>query len=69
MRRMSVVDRYVVDRQDNVFLVDFGHEPDPPPPPFPGAGSLRFATEFSEASDALPLDCTKISCVRRSSHV
>ena len=57
MRRMSLVDRYVVGRHDNVFHVDFRHEPDPPPRPFPGAGSLRFATVSSEVSDAPPLEC------------
>jgi len=65
MRRMNMVDRYIVGRQDNVFHVDFGHEPDPPPPPFPGAGSLRLATVLSEASDALALDSTKMSCAQR----
>lgn len=59
MQKMSVVDRYVVGRHDNVFHVDFRHEPDPPPRPFPGAGSLRFATASSEVSDAPALDCAK----------
>jgi hypothetical protein len=64
MRRMNVVDRYVVGREDNVFHVDFGHEPDPPPP-FPGAGSLRLATVLSDASDASALDCMNLSCTQR----
>jgi hypothetical protein len=52
MRTMSVVDRYIVGRDDNVVHVDFGREPDPPAPRFPGAGSLRAATVLSDASDA-----------------
>lgn len=60
MRRMSVVDRYVVGRHDNVFHVDFGHEPDPPTTPFPGAGSLRFAPVSSDRSDALAHDCANV---------
>jgi len=57
MHRISVVDRYVVGQHDNVFHVDFRHEPDPPPRPFPGAGSLRFAAISNEVSDAPELDC------------
>lgn len=65
MHRMNVVDRYVVAREDNVFHVDFGYEPDPPPPPFPGAGSLRLATVLSDASDASALDYMNLPCAQR----
>jgi hypothetical protein len=58
---MGVVDRYVVRRDDNVVHVNFAHEPDPPAPRFPGAGSLRFATELNDASDALALDLLRRS--------
>ena len=51
IHRTSVVDRYVVGQHDNVFHVDFRHEPDPPPRPFPGAGSLRFVTAAHEVGD------------------
>ena len=52
IHRTSAVDRYVVGQHDNVFHVDFRHEPDPPPRPFRGAGSLRFATAAHEVGDA-----------------
>ena len=32
--------RYVIERKDNIVLVDF-RRPDPPAPDFPGAGALR----------------------------
>jgi hypothetical protein len=53
MRTMSVLDRYIVGRYENVFHVDFRDDPDPPTPPFPGAGSLRFAAVLSDVNDAL----------------
>lgn len=33
--------RFVVGRKDNVVLVDFSREPEPPSPSFPGACGLR----------------------------
>jgi hypothetical protein len=56
MRTTGVVGQYIVGRDGNIVHVDFGHEPDPPAPRFPGAGSLRFATELNDASDALALE-------------
>jgi hypothetical protein len=46
MQTVSSADRYVVGRDRNVVLVDFGRRPDPPAPRFPGAGALR--TEGAE---------------------
>ena len=46
MQTVSSADRYVVGRDRNVVLVDFGRRPDPPAPRFPGAGALR--TEETE---------------------
>jgi len=55
MRAMGVVGQYIVGRDGNIVHVDFGHEPDPPAPRFPGASSLRFATELNDANDTLAL--------------
>jgi hypothetical protein len=49
----AFVNRYVVWRDDNVVHADFERETDPPTPTFPGAGSLRSPTLFSDLSDAL----------------
>ena len=38
---MNLADRYVIARENNVVLVDFRRDPDPPAPRFPGAGALR----------------------------
>ena len=60
MRAMGVVGQFVVGRDGNIVHVDFGHEPDPPAPRFPGASSLRFATEMNDASDELALELAKM---------
>jgi hypothetical protein len=61
MRTMGAADRYIVCRNNNVVHVNFEREPEPPTPTFPGAGSLRFATELNDASDALALDLLRRS--------
>ena len=33
---MNLADRYVIARENNVVLVDFRRDPDPPAPHFPG---------------------------------
>lgn len=43
--------RYIIARDDNVVLVDFRHEPDPPAPTFPGAGALRTGQPRAQALD------------------
>ena len=60
MHMKRLVDRYVIGQHDNVFHVDFRHEPDPPPRPFPGAASLRFADAASEVSDAPTSDSVSV---------
>ena len=42
---MKLADRYIIARENNVVLVDFRREPDPPAPRFPGAGALRIEHE------------------------
>lgn len=69
MRTTSVVGQYIVGRDGNIVHVDFGHEPDPPAPRFPGAGSLRFATELNDASDALALELATTKHYRRCTGV
>jgi hypothetical protein len=32
---------YVIAREDNIVVVDFGRKPEPPQPRFPGANGLR----------------------------
>jgi hypothetical protein len=38
---MLRVNGRVIGREDNIVLVDFGREPNPPAPRFPGASGLR----------------------------
>ena len=38
---MKPCHRYIIGRERNVVLVDFGREPDPSKPTFPGAAALR----------------------------
>lgn len=45
----SVSNTRIIDQIDNVVLVDFRREPDPPAPRFPGASGVR------------PLDCPQAS--------
>jgi hypothetical protein len=54
MQIVSSADRYVIGRDHNVVLVDFGRRPDPPAPRFPGAAALR--TQTMESSCWLPDD-------------
>ena len=49
----AAIERYVIERENNVVRVDFRREPEPPGPRFPGAiGSREFAAKrTSDASD------------------
>ncbi len=38
---------FVIGRENNVLLVDFSREPDPPTPKFPGASGLRLTCDES----------------------
>ena len=38
---MDLAARCIIARDNNVVLVDFRREPDPPAPRFPGAGAMR----------------------------
>ena len=42
---MSLSNRCVIGRHNNVVVVDFTRKPDPPAPRFPGANALRVASE------------------------
>jgi hypothetical protein len=59
MQMSRICDRYVIAREDNVVLVDFAREPDPPTPQFPGAGALRNQIHGSQRAErsqlALPV--------------
>jgi hypothetical protein len=46
------LDRYVIERRNNVVLVDF-RRPDPPAPDFPGAGALKGGTPGNNESPAV----------------
>jgi hypothetical protein len=46
----------IIDRRDNIVLVDFEREPDPPAPRFPGASGVRpVAAAPVRASAGAPL--------------
>jgi hypothetical protein len=47
MHAIGCADRYVIERQNNVLVVDF-RRPDPPAPNFPGAGALRAGAQHGE---------------------
>jgi len=44
--------RFVIRRENNVVLVDFSRDPDPPAPKFPGASGLREIGDESTPRDA-----------------
>jgi hypothetical protein len=45
---MALLGRYVIARENNVVLVNFRRDPDPPAPRFPGAGALRLESEIDD---------------------
>ena len=52
---MELANRYVIGRENNIVLVDFRREPDPPAPRFPGAGAMRIANHLHDLVEVSPL--------------
>jgi hypothetical protein len=50
-------DRYIIAREENVVLVDFRGDSDPPGPTFPGAGALRTEEGCEQGRDESPIRC------------